>query len=71
MNFKEIRWECVDWMHLAHDRVQRRDLMNMVMNLRVPLKAGNLVGTSHKAKVKLSLCLTKHRAMKTFWGVEV
>jgi len=22
-------------------------------------------------KVKLSLCLTKHHAMKTYWGVEV
>jgi len=24
-----------------------------------------------KVKVKLSLCLTKHHAMKTYWGVEV
>jgi hypothetical protein len=24
-----------------------------------------------KKKVKLSLCLTKHHAMKTYWGVEV
>jgi hypothetical protein len=24
-----------------------------------------------KAKVKLSLCLNKHHAMKTYWGVEV
>jgi hypothetical protein len=24
-----------------------------------------------KGKVKLSLCLTKHHAMKTYWGVEV
>jgi hypothetical protein len=23
-----------------------------------------------KVKVKLSLCLTKHNAMKTYWGVE-
>jgi hypothetical protein len=32
--------------------------------------------TSHqslyvKVKVKLSLCLTKHHAMKKYWGVEV
>jgi hypothetical protein len=27
--------------------------------------------TKVKVKVKLSLCLTKHRAMKTYWGVEV
>jgi hypothetical protein len=25
----------------------------------------------HKVKVKLSLCLTKHHAMKVYWGVEV
>jgi hypothetical protein len=24
-----------------------------------------------KVKVKLSLCLTKYHAMKTYWGVEV
>jgi hypothetical protein len=24
-----------------------------------------------KVKVKLSLCLTKHHAMKEYWGVEV
>jgi hypothetical protein len=27
--------------------------------------------TEHKVKVKLSPCLTKHHAMKTYWGVEV
>jgi hypothetical protein len=26
---------------------------------------------THVVKVKLSLCLTKHHAMKTYWGVEV
>jgi len=25
----------------------------------------------HKLKVLLSLCLTRHHAMKTYWGVEV
>jgi hypothetical protein len=24
-----------------------------------------------KVEMKLSLCLTKHHAMKTYWGVEV
>jgi hypothetical protein len=24
-----------------------------------------------KVKIKLSLCLTKHHTMKTYWGVEV
>jgi hypothetical protein len=27
--------------------------------------------SSIKVKVNLSLCLTKHHAMKTYWGVEV
>jgi hypothetical protein len=31
----------------------------------VPLKA------KVKVKVELPLCLTKHDAMKTYWGVEV
>jgi hypothetical protein len=34
----EIRWEVVDWMHLAQDREQWRTLVNTVMNLRVPYK---------------------------------
>jgi hypothetical protein len=32
----EIRWEGVDWMHVAQDRDQWRAVVNMVMNLRVP-----------------------------------
>jgi hypothetical protein len=30
-----------------------------------------LFHTEIKVKVKLSLCLIKYRAMKTYWGVEV
>jgi hypothetical protein len=33
---KEIRCECVDWIHLAQDRDQWRAPVNMVINLRVP-----------------------------------
>jgi hypothetical protein len=29
------------------------------------------VQSNAKVKVKLSLCLTKHHAMKAYWGVEV
>jgi len=36
MNFREIVWEGVDWMHLAQDRDQWPALVNTVMNLRVP-----------------------------------
>jgi hypothetical protein len=30
-----------------------------------------LVVKKVKVKVKLSLCLTKHYSMKTYWGLEV
>jgi hypothetical protein len=32
----EMGWEVVDWTHLAQDRDQWRDVVNTVMNLRVP-----------------------------------
>jgi len=31
----------------------------------------NLIKIHGKGKVKFPLCLTKHHAMKTYWGVEV
>jgi hypothetical protein len=31
-----VRWEGVDWIHLAECRVQWWDLVNTVMNLQVP-----------------------------------
>jgi len=36
MDLREMAWECVDWMHLAQDKNQRRALVNTEMNLRVP-----------------------------------
>jgi hypothetical protein len=36
MDLKEIGWKSVDWIHLAQDRDQRRALVNMVLNLRIP-----------------------------------
>jgi len=33
----------MDWIHLIQDRDQWRDLVNTVMNLRIPLKLGNFV----------------------------
>jgi hypothetical protein len=35
MYHREMGWEGLDRMHLAQDTDQRRDLINMVMNLRV------------------------------------
>jgi hypothetical protein len=39
----EIRWEGVGWIHLAQEKYQRRVHGNVVMNLRVPQKAGNFL----------------------------
>jgi hypothetical protein len=36
MDLKEIGWDVVDWIDMAHDRDQWRALVNMVLNLRVP-----------------------------------
>jgi hypothetical protein len=35
MDLRDIRWEVVDWIHLAQDRDRWRALVNTVMNLRV------------------------------------
>jgi len=44
MGLRKLRWEGVDWIHLTQNSDRWRDLglENMVMNLRVPQKVGNL-----------------------------
>jgi hypothetical protein len=42
---REIGWEGVKWIHLAQDRDQWRGLVNTLMNLRVPQRAGNFLTT--------------------------
>jgi hypothetical protein len=36
MDLREIGWDGVDWIDLAHDRDQWRARVNTVMNLRAP-----------------------------------
>jgi hypothetical protein len=36
MDLREIGWGGMDWIDLAQDRDQWRDLVNTVMNLRAP-----------------------------------
>jgi hypothetical protein len=36
IDLREIGWNGIDWIDLAHDRDQWRALVNTVMNLRVP-----------------------------------
>jgi hypothetical protein len=42
MNLREIGSEGLDWSHLSQVRDQWRALINMIMNFRVPWKAGNI-----------------------------
>jgi hypothetical protein len=36
MDLRYIEWDGVDWVDMAQDRDQWRDLVNTVLNLRVP-----------------------------------
>jgi hypothetical protein len=36
MNLREIEWDGMDWIDVAHDSDQWRTLVNTVMKLRVP-----------------------------------
>jgi hypothetical protein len=36
MDIKEMGWESMDWINLAHDKDRWRVLVNTIMNLRVP-----------------------------------
>jgi hypothetical protein len=38
-------WDGMDWIDLAQDRDQWRDLVNTVMNLRVPQNAGKFLSS--------------------------
>jgi hypothetical protein len=38
MDLKDIGWSGMDWIDMPHDRDQWKDVVNTVMNLRVPLK---------------------------------
>jgi hypothetical protein len=41
MDFKEIVWKVVEWMHLALDRDHWPAFVSTIMNLWIPQKAGN------------------------------
>jgi hypothetical protein len=43
VNIKEIRWETMDWIHLAWDRKAWRDFMKRRMSLRFPRNLRNFL----------------------------
>jgi hypothetical protein len=58
MDLREIGWDGVDWIDMAQDRDQWRDLMDTVLNLRVPQNAGKFLsgctigGSSRRAQLR-------------------
>jgi hypothetical protein len=45
MDLRETEWDGVDWIDLAQDRDQWRDLVNTVMNLRIPQNVGKFLSS--------------------------
>jgi hypothetical protein len=43
-NLQEVGWG-MDWINLAQDRYRWRDVLNAVMDLQVPLNAGNFLAS--------------------------
>ena len=41
-DLREVDWDCMDWIHTAQNRESWQGLVNAVMNIQVPLNAGNL-----------------------------
>jgi hypothetical protein len=40
MDLREVGWDGMDWIDLAQNRDRWRNLVNTVMNFRVPYNAG-------------------------------
>jgi hypothetical protein len=45
LNLKELEWKGVDWIYLGKDREKWRDLLDTVINLRVPYISANFLNT--------------------------
>jgi hypothetical protein len=50
IDLREIGWDDMNWIDLAHDRDQWRALVNTVMNLRVPQNADKWLYNLHLLK---------------------
>jgi hypothetical protein len=58
IDLREIGWDDVKWIDIAQDRDRWRALVNTVLNLRIPLNAGNFLsvcticGFSRRAQLR-------------------
>jgi hypothetical protein len=52
VDLRDIEWDSVDWIDLAHNSDQWRVLVNTVLNLRVPQNAGKFLSSCTMAALK-------------------
>jgi hypothetical protein len=45
IDLRDIGWDGMDWIDVAHDRDQWRAFLNTVMNLRVPYSTGKFLSS--------------------------
>jgi hypothetical protein len=50
----EIRCEGIDWIHLAPERNQQRELVNMIISYRIPKEAGSFLRSLSQGLIPLS-----------------
>jgi len=52
-------------------KCNKQDSLVLIRPVKSTERIVHAIVNTLKAKVKLSLCVTKHNAMKTYWIVEV
>jgi len=55
-DLKATGWQSMEWGHLAHSRDQRWDLLNVVMQLGVPVDAAVILPSSAKSDLFKTDC---------------
>jgi hypothetical protein len=59
----DVGWDCVEWVRVAQDRDQQRAVVNTVMDLQVPQKAGNFLSSTECLRIKVILYRNRPRGL--------